>query len=940
MASAASGYQEHEPLSTARQDYDSLQGPKCCRPSSWSQTRRRGVALLTIIVVVMIVIIVAVSSKSASDASSDAWKTLRLPSGVRPNSYHLTLQTNLTNFNFQGQVAIDLAVTQSTSSVWLHALALDVVDVTLVSSGGTAKPTSQFHYETNEFYVMTFANELVAGTAYTLNIQFNGNLTDRLAGFYRSSYFNDAGVKRWIATTQFEATDARRAFPCFDEPAMKANFTLTMIIDPDMVALGNMPQTSSQILPSGLKQVDFAPSVKMSTYLVAFIVCDFVSIDGATDKGTIVRVWAPVDKISQASVALDAGVKIIRYYETYFNVPYPLPKQDMVAIPDFAAGAMENWGLITYRETALLYDPKESSSSDQQRVVVVVAHELAHQWFGNYVTMDWWSGLWLNEGFASYVEYVGTHSVHPEWDMWSQFTYSSQQIALQLDSSLSSHPVLQDVGNPSEINELFDSISYDKGASLIRMMVDFLGEEAFLKGLKAYLDAHSFGNANSNDLWIAMSNATSALGRPMDVISIMQAWTLKMGYPYLQITESSAGSLTAVQHRFLANGGTGPLPEYKWDISINSVTDTGESHQIWLWRDDESATLTTTLPSTSGWFKADANETGYYRVNYPPQYWDRLEAAMVRDDARLGAPDRMGLIDDAFALAHANIIPITQALNMTTGLSRETSFNVWTVAANHLVSLDYLLRTQPDYNRYLRYISSLVSGPLATVGWNGTDGGHTTRLLRGTIVGAATRWHVGTARATALALFNAYMNDPVANYIVPDLRDAIYTVGVAEGGEPAWLFIYNRYKTTKVQAESRRCMRALSYTREPWLLNRLLAYSLNKDEIRVQDTITVISYVGNNVIGEPLAWQFLKDNWKELYNRYGAASFQFAGLVQSLTQHFRTSGAREDVVNFFNGKELGSAKRAVEQSLEVIDRNIAWLSTNYNTVIEWLIAHA
>lgn len=315
-----------------------------------------------------------------------------------------------------------------------------------------------FHYDINEFFVINLANTAAVGS-YSISITFNGTLREDLFGFYRSSYVNSQNKTVWLATTQFEPVDARRAFPCFDEPALKATFTLTMIKDKSMVALGNMPVKTTTPYGNNLEQVSFEKSVIMSTYLVAFVVCDFVNVTSTTTSGrTTVSVWTPPDKIDQAQVAIKVSAGILEFYETFFNVSYPLPKQDLIAIPDFNAGAMENWGLITYRETALLVDERASSAADIQRAVTVIAHELAHQWFGNLVTMKWWNDLWLNEGFASFVEYIGTNHANSTWDMDTQFLILAQDIALSLDSLESSHPIEFSVNNPNEINQLFDSI--------------------------------------------------------------------------------------------------------------------------------------------------------------------------------------------------------------------------------------------------------------------------------------------------------------------------------------------------------------------------------------------------------------------------------------------------------------------------------------------------
>eukprot|EP01027_Heterolobosea_sp_BB2_P001403 GEZU01002139.1.p1 GENE.GEZU01002139.1~~GEZU01002139.1.p1 ORF type:complete len:564 (-),score=107.25 GEZU01002139.1:389-2080(-) len=419
-----------------------------------------------------------------NDHVTGPWENVRLPTNVYPTHYRLNMNTNMSGFHFNAHIEIDIEVTAPTKYILVHSLELQINSVSLVqrneasSSSQSVVTIDKFEiFPENEFLVVFLPKEIEIGK-YTLSIDYEADLNRKiLSGFYVSTYTTN-GETRYMASTDFEPTDARRAFPCFDEPAMKAKWTITMSTEPGYKMLSNMNEVATTTLPSGWIQTQFAESVPMSTYLVALVVCDFDYVNTTTPDGVLVRVWARPGIANQGLTALNAGARIVSYFAQYFGAPYPLPKVDMIAIPDFTSGAMENWGLITFRETALLVDPIESSTSDKQRAVTVVAHELAHQWFGNLVTMKWWSDLWLNEGFASYVEYLGTDHVYPNWEMMDQFVILDYLSALSADSSNSTHAIAQHVVHPSDIQQMFDSISYDKGASILRMLSSFIGRQA------------------------------------------------------------------------------------------------------------------------------------------------------------------------------------------------------------------------------------------------------------------------------------------------------------------------------------------------------------------------------------------------------------------------------------------------------------------------------
>eukprot|EP00795_Rhopilema_esculentum_P003642 gene3642-14882_t len=442
---------------------------------------------------------------------------LRLPGDLEPLRYRIYLHPNLTTFNVFGSTRILFRCLKPTKKVILHFKENTITDVRLLNNSYLDRQLNnddllvKGEFSTNqekELLVIQTEKDLEVGKNYTLVVLYNGTLQEKLQGFYRSSYKTKSGETRYIATTHFESSAARTAFPCFDEPAMKATFKIIIVKSPEHNAVSNMPILATKVRRDGLEVVHFEESVKMSTYVVAFVVHDFKSIESVSSRGIKIRIIAPEDQISQATFASQTAPKVLDFYEKFFKINFPLNKLDLIAIPDFAAGAMENWGLITYRMTSLLYDKEESSDSNKQWVAIVIAHEIAHQWFGNLVTMDWWNDLWLNEGFATFMEYFCTDDIFKEWQMMDQFVITHVQRSLTMDAHADSHPISVPVKDPKEINAIFDAISYDKGSSIIRMLKDYLGAKEFDAGLQNYLNIHKFANAKSDDLWSSLAKVS------------------------------------------------------------------------------------------------------------------------------------------------------------------------------------------------------------------------------------------------------------------------------------------------------------------------------------------------------------------------------------------------------------------------------------------------
>ena len=559
-----------------------------------------------------------------------------LPDHVRPVHYDLTLTPNFDDFTFDGEVDITVRMQPGTTEIVLNCAEIDIKSAAVSWTDTDGEHTQEAGSIAYDAEVETAAISIAGTPAYGLvgnqhlRMSFTGELNDKLRGFYRSQYTNPEGETAYLATTQFEATDARRSLPCWDEPAVKATFQVTLNVPAEMAAVSNTPIIEERPGPTaGVKTVVFDTTPIMSTYLLAYVIGDLTHIEKEAADGTVVGIWMTRGKEEQGQFALDTSVKLLSFFNDYFGIPYPLPKLDHLAIPDFAAGAMENWGCVTYRETALLVDPENSSAGTRQRVAEVVAHEMAHMWFGDLVTMDWWDDLWLNESFATWVGTKAVDWLFPEWSMWTQFVNMDTNRAFNLDGLKNSHPIEQEVLNPAEVSQLFDAISYSKGGSVLRMLEHFLSPSAFRQGLNIYLNRHSYANARTTDLWRALEESS---GQPVN--TIMSSWTGQTGYPVLDVAASATEgglALEVKQERFVFDSvlgdDTGDDEEQVWPVPL-TVTAAGAGVTATL-VNAASDTVTVSAPAEPDWFKVNPDQTGFYRVNYTDTDWDRLAPAIA-----------------------------------------------------------------------------------------------------------------------------------------------------------------------------------------------------------------------------------------------------------------------------------------------------------------------
>ena len=851
-----------------------------------------------------------------------------LPANVKPNKYRLTLQPDLNTFTFKGEQTVDIEIVEPTARIVLNAAELEISGVTLRRNGSETSTHSVSLDADTETVTLDFGRTLSPGRAQ-LEMAFTGILNDRLVGFYRSEYQDAEGQTRHLATTQFEATDARRAFPCWDEPAQKAVFDVTLIFDDAYQAVSNTPIVEESSPAPGLRSVRFGETPIMSTYLLAFVVGDLVSVEADAADGTRVGIWTTRGKENQAGFALDTSVKLLGYFNEYFGIPYPLPKLDHIAIPDFAAGAMENWGAVTYRETALLVDPENSSAGTRQRVAEVVAHEMAHMWFGDLVTMEWWDDLWLNESFASWMGTKAVDWLFPEWEMWTQFVNMDTNRALSLDGLKNSHPIEQEVKNPAEVSQLFDAISYSKGGSVIRMLENFLGPEVFQGGLYRYLKGHEYGNARTQDLWEALEEESG-----LPVTNIMDSWVKQTGYPVLQVQAARSEDEVQVslsQERFVYDrllGEEEPNPEV-WQVPV-TVSAPGASSASMVMEAKEAAVSLPAASPANDWYKVNADQTGFYRVNYTNEDWQRLAPAIR--SLELPATDRLGIQNDAYALSRAGLLPITQFLELAGSYAGETDASVWSDLASNLRDIEQLIADEPVRPAYQRFGRELFAPAARRAGWTPRpDDGHLDSLLRSTVLGQSGTYNDPQTLAQATDLFQRYLSDPDA--VHPDLRGVVFSLAAQAGDRATYDQLWELEERASLQEEKIRLLLAMSRFQDVNLLNDTLERSLSS-RVRSQDTITVVAGVAANPAGREPAWEFVKSNWAEFDRRYGGGGFGLMRLV-SIVNGFTTEEGMADVEKFFTDNPAPAAERTIRQALERMRLNIRWLEQNRPALNTW-----
>lgn len=916
----------------------------------------------------LLLIILAVSSPSwcqssdkafpkASNGASFPWSNMRLPEHIIPIHYDLLIHANLSTLTFWGTTEVEITVSQPTSTIIMHSHQLQISKAILRRGAEdklSEEPLSILEYPAHEQVALLAPQPLLAGLQYTVIITYAANLSESFHGFYKSTYRTQEGELRILASTQFEPTAARMAFPCFDEPALKASFSIKIRRDPRHLSISNMPLVRSVNVAEGLVEDHFDVTVKMSTYLVAFIVCDFKSVSKMTKSGVKVSVYAVPDKINQADYALDAAVTLLEFYEDYFSIPYPLPKQDLAAIPDFQSGAMENWGLTTYRESSLLYDKEKSSASSKLGITMTVSHELAHQWFGNLVTMEWWNDLWLNEGFAKFMEFVSVSVTHPELKVEEHF-FGKCFNAMEVDAFNSSHPVSAPVENPAQIREMFDSVSYEKGACILNMLRDYLSADTFKRGIVQYLLKYSYKNTKNEDLWNSMASICPTDGMQTmdgfcsrsqhsaptshwhqegtDVKTMMNTWTLQKGFPLITITVRGRNVHMKQEHYMKASGS---LPEtgYLWHVPLTFITSRSNSVQRFLLKTKTDVLI---LQEAVEWIKFNVGMNGYYIVHYEGDGWDSLSGLLKGAHTTISSNDRASLINNAFQLVRIGKLSIEKALDLTLYLKNETEIMPVSQGLNELIPI-YKLMEKRDMNevetQFKAFLLRLLKDLIDKQTW-ADEGSVSQRMLRSQLLLFACVRKYQPCVQRAEGYFREWKASNGTMRLPVDVTMAVFAVG-AQNTE-GWDFLYSKYQSSLSGTEKSQIEFALCTSQDPEKLQWLLDQSFKGDTIKTQEFPHILILIGRNPVGYPLAWKFLRENWNKLVQKFDLGSPTIAYMVMGTTDQFSSRARLEEVKGFFSSlKENGSQLRCVQQTIEAIEENIQWMERNFEKIRLWL----
>jgi len=826
----------------------------------------------------------------------------RLPRNVEPDRYELMFVPDLVAASFEGSAVIDIRVLTPVTTVVLNAADLAVTAAELSAPDWPPRPATIFYRPEVEQLVLTWPSPVAVGH-WRLRLQFTGQLNDRLRGFYRSTYRRADGALEVLAATQFEAAEARRAFPCWDEPDRKATFQITLVVDSALTALSNTRQVADESAGPGKRRVTFAETMRMSPYLVAMVVGRLAQTPPVVVDRVPIRLLARPEQLHRLGLATEAAAHAVRFFQEYFGIAYPGDKLDHVAIPDFAYGAMENLGCIIYRETALLADPVRAAQSERHGVVATIAHETAHMWFGDLVTMRWWNGLWLNEAFATFMQLLATDAWDPSWDVWTAFG-RSRAAALATDGLASTRPVEAPVGPATEAMAMADVLTYSKGAAILRMMEQYLTPQVFRRGIAGYLDRHRYGNTDTSDLWDALEEAS---GEP--VRRVMDAWVQQGGYPLVTADVAGPGApvLSLSQEPFRYQGSGDRAASWTVPMVIGLTGADGaplDPIRVLLGPDP------LTVPLPEGWRSLSANHGafGYYRVNYGPS----LRTALVAHFHELGAAERLAVANDAWALILAGQAPLASVTPLWLTLRQERDVDVWSAVAD-----TWELMAQgagpTDRTGLAAYVRAVAGPVLSELGWTATPGeASRTALLRARLVnllGTVGEDDAVQEQARRRLTAHAVGTEPAP----PDLLGALIRVVAASGGSDAWTLVHRAALAADTPQNERRYLAALALFRDPALVERTLAVYLS-DEVRRQDTLGLVGSLLGETHAAAATWTMIEQRWDTLTRDYPPMAV--SGALLSRVAWITDDQLVERVTNWLTSHPLAEAPRAVARVLE------------------------
>ncbi len=844
----------------------------------------------------------------------------RLPRTVVPLVYEIYLNPSTEGFN--GKVSISARVEKQVSQIVLNGTNIRLMKGNIQKNGRTYQVDVQYDPDL-EFIYLIPETPLSPGDI-KIQLEYFGRMTPDMKGLYRANYTNSEGRKHWVTATQFEATFARRVFPCFDEPEFKAEFTLTLEIDNRLEAFSNMPMVKRE--DNEYKSlISFETSPKMSTYTLAFVIGEYTTLK---DHERQISILIPPGNHEEAKMGLYVAKSSIAFYERLLNMKYTLPKLDLIAIPESAAGAMENWGLVTFGFSAILTYPV-SSAFDLYYVASTVSHELSHQFFGNLCTTKWWGTIWLNEGMATYFEYHGINASFPEWKIWDSFIYRVQQLAMDRDSFSTVHPLDNTLTSNPSISEMFDPITYDKGGSIMYMVEDIVGKDVLFRGLHKYLTECSFGSGTPEMLWKAVDSSTGqspgrgpASGQPkavdpstgqspVQLSEIMPSWTNQSGFPLITVLESPGG-IRLRQERYLPYSES---EELWWIVTTILCSDGRQIRVSFNTRESEF------IPLTCDWYKVNHNQRLFARVLYPLDNWHHL----VR--ASLNFTDRAGLLNDALTLAIDGKLSIETALEITYSiLINEKHPSVWSSCFDLLYRFAALFMDHSCGIGFRDYMIEILGFIMSWV-WESND--HQTAMLQAEILSAALFFDEPNVKEKCNQMYQEWLENP--DSLSPDLQLPVFQNAIRTLGEPAYQRLLQSYLNENNPVQRKRYLDCITVVPDPRNLSDLLTMSSDPSLISPREQIDLVINIGFNPDGRALAWTFIKDNW-HVFNTPGQL---IQNIIKEVTWNFHTIEKYSDVKNFF-ANTPNAAPSSVANSLERIRYNMIWTDQNIDRACAWL----
>ena len=833
----------------------------------------------------------------------------RLFEGFQPDTYQLELRVEPEAMSFTGVVTVTGKKTGRPSErLTFHQKGLTITAASVVKRDkkgdqviSVERINNQNSYDEVRLHA---AGKLFPGN-YAVTMEFKGIITRNMEGIY-PCFFDHEGAKEKLIATQFESHHAREAFPCIDEPEAKATFVLTLNTPKSKTILANTPVVEQSEVENRTVTT-FAPTPRMSTYLLAFAFGNLDHLEAKTKNGTVVRTYATPQNVKHTEFALDVAVKCLEFYNEYFDIPYPLEKCDFIALPDFASGAMENWGCITFREQALLFDPANTSLHMKQWVANVVAHELTHQWFGNLVTMKWWNDLWLNESFASWMSYLAIDQLFPEWKVWEDFIVSEQSQALKLDALEHTHPIQVVIKHPDEIRTIFDAISYEKGASVILMLKEYLGDEAFRDGLRLYLKKHAYKNTESIDLWAAWEEAS---GKP--VTEFMEIWTSQPGYPFVTVWKDKI-----TQDRFYLNPAA-PKTDAVWPVPLLSslpvqqITTTEETFDI-----PEGTII-------------NAGRTGFYRVGYELGLAKALGQKVTSGE--LPVLDRLGFLADSFEAAKAGYCSATDALRVLAAYENEENNFVWDVIAGGLGSIRATMRDELVREGLKPIGRKLTAKLISKLGWDAKEAeSHFDTLLRPTVLGLAA---VSDNEAVVAEALERFQDMKVPEDVAPEIRGVVYTTAARRGGQAEYDKLLAMHNVSKNSEDRVTLSAALTGFEQPEIIQQALA-EITGPNVRLQDAGYWVAYSFSNRFARDATWEWMVENWQWLQDNMGS-DLSFYRMPNYAARNYSDESFLPVFEKFFGEHMSAAFERPVKQGVETIQWQSSWRKRDLEALKQYL----